>query len=125
MANSYDMRRITRVFLDWPATLTSSENVALPVVIRNLSMNGAYVLTLEQFVEGADFTLLAEYLESPIAARGVVNRVDPDGMALQFKGIEKNGFDNLVELLSEYADDPDVIRLEILEAWKLAVDIYD
>ncbi len=111
-----EKRKFTRIPFETTVRVTVGDRILLSRHLRDVSLGGIFVCTPESFSNGTVCDLEIE-LKGPgtlliIHAEGEVTRVEPDGMALRFTGMDLDGLIHLRHLIRIYAQDPQVVDLE-------------
>ncbi len=111
-----DKRKFTRIPFETTVRVTVGDRILLSRSLRDVSLGGVFVCTPESFSNGTVCDLEIE-LKGPgtllvIHAEGEVTRVEAEGMALRFTGMDLDGLIHLRHLIRIYAQDPEVVDLE-------------
>lgn len=111
-----EKRQFTRIPFETTVRVTVGDRILLARHVRDVSLGGVFVCTPESFSNGTVCDLEIE-LKGPgsllvIHAEGEVTRVEREGMALRFTGMDLDGLIHLRHLIRIYAEDPEVVDLE-------------
>lgn len=111
-----EQRDATRVQTRLEADVIQGETTVRAGRSRDLSLGGVYVFCSETFAPRSDCEVRL-YLDgrdsgTSVLARGKVARVDEEGMAIQFRGIGIESYEQLRDLILFNADDAGQIHEE-------------
>jgi hypothetical protein len=111
-----EKRQYTRIPFETTVRVTVGDRILLSRQLRDVSLGGVFVCSAESFSNGTVCDLEIE-LRGPgsllvIHAEGEVTRVEQEGMALKFTGMDLDGLIHLRHLIRIYARDPEVVDLE-------------
>ncbi len=86
-------------------------------VIRDLSMNGAYIL-IQNGAEPWDdidisISVKKDKTSLTTSLKGVVSRKDAEGIGVQFVGLDMDSFKIIRDIARMYAEDPDKIENDL------------
>jgi hypothetical protein len=120
----YDARRFTRVAAECPVRITDRSGDARDAAMINLSIGGIIVACPAPFPEGAACTVrIFVDPATEVEVRGDVIRSTENAMAIAFTTIVSAHFLTMLDLLREYADNPETIDTELHERRHLMPDL--
>lgn len=111
------MRKFSRVPFQVVGTVVASDGRSFKGQIGNLSMNGLFLLTLEQLPMGEaveiHISLSGSDPEISVAFSGRVSRIQDDGIGFHFEKVDLDSYTHLKNIIAYNIEDPDKVMDEI------------
>ena len=116
-----DKRKFTRIPFDIEVSLAAGDNAIRSSRLRNISLEGMYVITDAKWKVGTEcvgsLEVVGKSTRLTIQVKAEVLRVEKDGLAMKFIEMDLDSLTHLRHLIAIHSDDPDLLDREYFAEW--------